>query len=148
MPKPVFFLNGPNLDLLGTREPQLYGSVTLPELEKDAKKRAAELGLSLVFRQSNDEGEIVSWVHEAINGGGGIVINPGGFTTTSVAILDALKAFKGPVIELHVTNIHKRESFRQHSYISLAATCVIAGLGPQGYVFAVDAIAHLIKARG
>jgi 3-dehydroquinate dehydratase-2 len=139
----VYVLNGPNLNLLGKRQPDIYGRETLADVEADCRKLAAELGLTLRFHQSNREYEIIDWIHEAREDAGGIVINPGAFTHTSVAILDALNAFENPVIEVHISNIHKREAFRHHSYVSLRADGVIAGLGVQGYGLALRRIAYL-----
>jgi len=140
--KPIYVLNGPNLNRLGTREPQLYGSTTLAEVE--AMCREAAGGRPLEFRQSNREYELIDWIHEAIDEGCAIVINPAAFTFTSMAILDALKMFPGPVIELHITNIHRREPIYHRSYVSLVATAVIAGLGPRGYAVAVAAALDLV----
>ena len=147
MPKRLYILNGSNLNLLGTREPHLYGSTTLPEVAAQCARRAAEHGLTTVFRQTNSEGKLVDWIQEASKRAVGIVINPAGWTTSSVAVLDALLAFGGPIVEIHVTNIHRRDAFRRHSLVSQAATAVLAGFGPQGYLLAVDAIARLIAAR-
>ncbi|RXT56497.1 3-dehydroquinate dehydratase [Bosea sp. Tri-44] len=141
MSKPIYVLNGPNLNRLGTREPQIYGSTTLAEVE--ALCRQAADGREIVFRQSNREYELIDWIHEAIDGGGAIVINPAAFSFTSIAILDALKMFPGPIVELHISNIHRREAHYHKSYVSLAATAVIAGLGPQGYAVAVKAAIDL-----
>jgi 3-dehydroquinate dehydratase-2 len=140
----IFVLNGPNLNLLGKRQPQIYGHETLADVEVRCEVRAQELGFSLRFHQSNREYELIDWIHEARTEGVGIVINPAAFTHTSVAILDALNAFDGPVIEVHISNVHKRESFRHHSYVSLRADGVVAGLGTDGYVFAVERMARLI----
>ncbi|WP_324132892.1 type II 3-dehydroquinate dehydratase [Bosea sp. (in: a-proteobacteria)] len=142
MTKPIYVLNGPNLNRLGTREPHLYGSTTLAEVE--AMCREAAGGRPLEFRQSNREYELIDWIHEAIDEGCAIVINPAAFTFTSMAILDALKMFPGPVIELHITNIHRREPIYHRSYVSLVATAVIAGLGPRGYAVAVAAALDLV----
>ncbi len=147
MTKPVLILNGPNLNMLGVREPAIYGSTTLADIEATCRERAATHGLDISFRQSNIEGEIVGWIHEAIDGAAGIIINPAAYTHTSVAILDALKMANCPIIELHISNVHQRESFRHHSYVSLAATAVMAGFGVAGYPLAVDAMAGLIAAR-
>jgi 3-dehydroquinate dehydratase-2 len=141
--KPVFVLNGPNLNRLGTREPDIYGTTTLADIE--ALCRAAVPGLAIDFRQSNHEGELVEWVHEAIDKAAAIVINPAAYSFTSIALLDALKMFPGPIIELHISNIHRREAHYHHSYISLAATAVIAGLGAAGYPAAVRAVAALLE---
>jgi len=144
MAKTIYLLNGPNLNLLGTREPEIYGYDTLADVEARARGRATHHGYKLVFRQSNHEGEIVSWIHEAREQAAALVINPAAYTHTSVAILDALKMLAIPVIELHLSNPHKREPFRHHSYVSLAATAIIAGLGAKGYGVAVDAAAELL----
>lgn len=144
MSRLVFVLNGPNLNLLGKRQPHIYGHETLADVERDCRALAAELGLGLRFHQSNREYEIIDWVHEAREIAGGIVINPAAFTHTSVAILDALNTFEGPVIEVHISNVHKRESFRHHSYVSLRADGVIAGLGTQGYQLALRRVAQLV----
>lgn len=147
MARTIHFLNGPNLNLLGVREPEVYGRETLADLEARARARAEAHGLGLLFRQTNAEGQLIDWVHEARENAAALVINPAGYTHTSVALLDALKTLEIPVIELHLSNPHRRESFRHHSYVSLAATGIIAGLGPLGYELAVDAAAALI-ARG
>lgn len=147
MSNPILLINGPNLNMLGTREPHIYGSTTLAEVEDMCRKRAAELGLSIVCKQSNSEAEIVGWIHEAIKGADGIIINPAAFTHTSVAILDALNMIKAPIVELHISNPHKREPFRHHSYVTMAATALICGLGVAGYPIAVSAMAELLKAR-
>lgn len=146
MPKPLHILNGPNLNLLGTREPETYGSATLADAEAGARAAAEAVGLSVEFRQSNSEGTLVDWIQEAREAAAGIVINPGGYSHTSVAILDALAACDCPVIEVHVSNIHRREEFRRHSYVSRRADGVIAGCGVQGYALAVQRIAALIGA--
>ncbi len=138
MTKPIFVINGPNLNRLGKREPEIYGHTTLAEVE--AMCRAAAGERPVVFRQSNWEGQIVDWIHEAIDEGSAIVINPAGLTFTSIPILDALKMFKGPIIELHITNIHRREAIYHKSLISPVATAVIAGLQVHGYVAAITAI--------
>ena len=145
--RPILILNGPNLNLLGTREPHIYGSTTLAEVEDLCRRRAEKRGLTVAFHQSNSEAQIIEWIHEAINGADGIIINPAAFTHTSVAILDALMMVKQPIIELHISNPHKREAFRHHSYITFAATALICGLGVSGYPLAVDAMADLLKAR-
>ena len=131
--------------MLGVREPEIYGATTLAEVEKISEAQAAMRGLIIDFRQSNTEGELVSWIQEAIEKFDGIIINPAAYTHTSVAILDALKMVKGPVIELHISNPHTRESFRHKSYVSLAATGIIAGLGVAGYRVAIDAMAELLN---
>ena len=145
MSKIIYLLNGPNLNLLGTREPEIYGYDTLADVEARARGRASAHGYDLVFRQSNHEGEIVSWIHEAREKGAALIINPAAYTHTSVAILDALKMLNIPIIELHLSNPHKRESFRHLSYVSFAATAVMAGLGAKGYGLAVDAAAALLE---
>jgi 3-dehydroquinate dehydratase-2 len=143
MAKPIFILNGPNLNRLGTREPEIYGRTTLAEIEATCRKAAGET--PVVFRQSNAEWEIIGWIHEAIDeGAAAILINPAGLSFTSVPILDALKMFPRPIIELHISNIHRREATYQHSLMSKAATAVIAGLGADGYPTAVGALLRLI----
>jgi len=145
MTKPIYVLNGPNLNRLGTREPEIYGRTTLAEIE--ALCREAARGRAIEFRQSNAEHEIIGWIHEAIDRGGGIVINPAAFTFTSIAILDALKMFPGPIIELHISNIHRREEIYRQSLVSKVATAVIAGLGARGYAAAVRALSEMIEAE-
>lgn len=147
MSRIVYVLNGPNLNLLGKREPQIYGHETLAEVEAACRAEASRLGLDLRFRQSNAEFQIIDWIHEAREAAGGIVINPAGFTTTSIAILDALQTCDCPIIEVHISNIHRREPFRHESYVSKVATGVIAGLGTQGYGLALQRIARLIDER-
>ncbi|MBP7000249.1 type II 3-dehydroquinate dehydratase [Amaricoccus sp.] len=146
MPRLVYVLNGPNLNLLGKRQPHIYGHETLADVERDCTALAAELGLEIRFLQSNWEGQIVDWIHEAREAAAGIVINPGALTHTSVAVLDALNAFDGTVIEVHISNVHKRESFRHHSYVSLRADGVIAGCGAQGYGFGLRRVAAVAAA--
>jgi 3-dehydroquinate dehydratase-2 len=141
MSKPVFVLNGANLNLLGIREPHLYGSTTLAEVEAMCRERAGQLGITVDCRQTNSEATLVDWVHEAIQAASGILINPAGHSFTSLALADALKVFPGPIVEVHITNVHRREEHYHHSYVSLVATGVIAGLGPQGYLLGLDAIA-------
>ena len=143
----VFVLNGPNLNLLGVREPSIYGRDTLGDVEERCTARAAALGLEIDFRQSNHEGQLVDWIQEARESADGIILNAGALTHTSVALFDALSAADLPVIEVHLSNIFRRESFRHHSYISLAANGVICGLGAQGYELALDAIASLIESE-
>jgi 3-dehydroquinate dehydratase II len=144
MTAPIYVLNGPNLNRLGTREPEIYGSTTLAEVEAMCRKEAGNTALE--FRQSNREYEIIDWVHEAIDRpAAGIVINPAGFSFKSIPILDALKMFPGPIIELHISNIHQREEIYHHSLVSRTATAVIAGLGPRGYKVAVSAMKDMIK---
>jgi 3-dehydroquinate dehydratase II len=140
----VYILNGPNLNLLGKRQPAIYGRETLADVEEACRHVATELGLELQFHQSNREYEIIDWIHEARENAAGIVINPAAFTHTSVAILDALNSFDGPVIEVHISNIHKREAFRHDSYVSGRADGVIAGFGTQGYTLAMRRLATLI----
>lgn len=140
----IFILNGPNLNLLGVREPSVYGRDTLGDIEERCAARAAALGLEIDFRQTNHEGQLVDWIQEARESADGIVLNAGALTHTSVAILDALTAADLPVIEVHLSNIFRREAFRHHSYVSLAANGVICGLGPQGYELALDAAASLV----
>jgi 3-dehydroquinate dehydratase-2 len=142
----LLVLNGPNLNLLGTRQPEIYGRATLDDIAASVVARAGEFGLSVDFRQSNHEGHLVTWVQEARGSAKAIIINPGGLSHTSVALLDALIFTELPVIEVHLSNIHRRESFRHHSFVSAAASGVIVGLGPQGYVLAVDAAANILKA--
>lgn len=141
----IYVLNGPNLNMLGVREPEIYGTETLADLRDRTEKAAAAVGLAIDFRQSNVEGEIVGWVQEARGKAQGIIINAGGYTHTSVAILDALQAVGLPVVEVHLSNIFRRDPFRQHSYISLAATGVICGLGGKGYELAVEAMADILS---
>jgi 3-dehydroquinate dehydratase II len=140
----IFVLNGPNLNLLGVREPQTYGTDTLADIEEACFERAGALGLTVEFRQSNHEGQLIDWIQEARAAAAGIIINPGGYSHSSVAILDALRAAELPIIEVHISNIARRETFRHRSYVSLAATGVIAGLGGHGYVLALEAMARLI----
>jgi 3-dehydroquinate dehydratase-2 len=148
MTKTIYVLNGPNMNLLGTREPEKYGHATLADVEKLCRATAERFGFDIVFRQSNMEGELVNWIQEAhAKKAAGIVINPAGYTTTSIAILDALLAVQMPVIEIHVTNIHARESFRQNSYVSKAAKAVIAGFGIEGYALAIIGLAGLGSAK-
>lgn len=147
MPKPIYVLNGPNLNLLGTREPEIYGTNTLDDVAAATTARAKDHGIGCEFRQSNIEGELVSWVQEARDKASGIIVNAAGFTHTSVALLDALIASDLPVIEVHLSNIFRREEFRHQSYISRAATGVICGLGAQGYTLAVDALAAILKSK-
>lgn len=145
MPIPVFVLNGPNLNMLGRREPGIYGTKTLADIERDAKEAGDRLGLAVDFRQTNHEGELVTWIHEAFDRAKGIVINPGAYTHTSIALHDALRAVSLPTIELHLSNVFARESFRHHSYVSPAATGVICGFGARGYALALEAIRPLVE---
>ncbi|WP_071798284.1 type II 3-dehydroquinate dehydratase [Natronohydrobacter thiooxidans] len=146
MPK-VFILNGPNLNLLGQRQPEIYGHETLDDVARACAAEGAALGLEVDFRQSNHEGALVEMIHEARQAAQGIVINAGAYTHTSVAILDALNAYDGPVIELHISNIHKREPFRHHSYVAARADAMIAGCGTQGYLLALMHLARRLDAR-
>jgi 3-dehydroquinate dehydratase-2 len=139
----IYVLNGPNLNRLGQREPEIYGSTTLQQVEASCRQAAGERPLE--FRQTNHEGQLVDWIHEAIDRGAGIVINPAGYSFTSIAILDALKMFHGPIVELHITNIHRRESLYHRSLVSKVATAVIAGLGADGYAVAVRAIEQMLR---
>lgn len=141
----IFVLNGPNLNLLGQREPEIYGSTTLEEIRGWCEAEASELGLAIEFRQSNFEGEIVESIHDARKAAAGIVINPAAYTFTSIAILDALKMFDGPKIELHISNVHKREDIYHNSLVSRTATAVMAGFGAYGYRLALRAIAEMTK---
>jgi 3-dehydroquinate dehydratase-2 len=143
----ILVLNGPNLNLLGTRQPEIYGRASLADVEKSCRRRAGELGVGLEFRQSNHEGELIDWIQQARGKMAGIVINPAGYSHSSVALLDALVACELPVIEVHLSNIFKREAFRHHSFVSEAARGVICGLGPRGYLLALDALADIIAAK-
>lgn len=138
MTKPIYILNGPNLNRLGLREPQIYGTTTLAEVETMCRDAAGDRGVE--FRQTNSEERLIDWVHEAIDRAAGIIINPAAFTFTSLALFDALKMFDGPIIELHITNIHRREAVYHHSHVSKVATAVMAGLGAEGYAVAVKAM--------
>ena len=148
MAKTIYVLNGPNLTLLGTREPQFYGRSTLADVEKLCRTAAERHGFALVFRQSNHEGQIIDWINEArAEKAAGLIINPAGHTTTSVAILDALLAMESPIVEVHITNIHAREEFRRHSYVSRAARAVVCGFGINGYALAIAGLASLLGAK-
>jgi 3-dehydroquinate dehydratase-2 len=152
MPAKILVLNGPNLNLLGAREPAIYGRETLATIEKACRKRARALGVAVEFRQSNWEGELVDWIQAAGHGAraaraDAIVINAGAYSHTSVAILDALLAAGLPVVEVHMSNVHRREPFRHHSYVSQAAVGVISGLGALGYELAVEAAARRLAAK-
>jgi 3-dehydroquinate dehydratase II len=141
----VFILNGPNLNMLGTREPEIYGAETLKDIEKAAKAHGKTLGLTVQFRQSNVEGELVGWIQEARTKAEALILNAGAYTHTSIAILDALRALdKIPVIEVHLSNIFRREEYRKHSYVSEAATGMISGFGSHGYILALDAAKKLV----
>lgn len=144
MSRLVYLLNGPNLNLLGKRQPAVYGYETLAEVESDCRRVASELRLELEIHQSNSEAQVIDWIHAARERAGGIVINPGAYAHTSIAIFDALATCEFPIIEVHISNIHKRETFRHHSYVSLAASGVIAGFGTQGYQLALQRIGRLI----
>ena len=144
----VFVLNGPNLNMLGVREPSIYGGKSLKEIEADCIAAGEAQGLAVDFRQTNHEGVLVDWIQEAGTGAAGIVMNPGAYTHTSVALQDAIRAAGRPVIEVHLSNIFAREAFRHHSYVSPVATGVICGLGPTGYILALGAMKHLIARSG
>jgi len=141
----IYVLNGPNLNLLGEREPEIYGHETLADVETACRQTAAALTLDIRFHQSNAEFQIIDWIHEARKHAHGVVINPAAFTHTSVAILDALNTCAFPIIEVHISNMHKRESFRHRSFVSQVASGVIAGFGTQGYTLALQRIAHLLE---
>lgn len=147
MSSTVFILNGPNLNLLGTRQPEVYGYETLEDIRRLCEEHAAALGLTVDFRQTNHEGELVTWVQEARTAARGLIVNAAAYTHTSVALLDALLAVDRPVVEVHLSNIHKREPFRHHSYVSKAAQGMICGFGSHGYVLALDALARLIQSQ-
>jgi 3-dehydroquinate dehydratase II len=141
----IYVLNGPNLNLLGQREPDIYGRTTLADIEKMTAAQAKKHGLATIFRQSNHEGELVEWIHEARNKAAGLIINAGAYTHTSVALHDALRAVECPIIEVHLSNTFAREEFRRHSHISPVATGLIVGFGAESYVLAIDAVASLIE---
>ena len=143
--KRLMILNGPNLNLLGVREPHIYGTTTLSQIKENCEKLAAHLGLELAFHQSNHEGQLVDWIQSARETADAIIINPAGYSFTSIAILDAIKAFEGPVVEVHISNIHARDKFHRHSKISSVATAVISGLGPNGYFAAMHALTQMKK---
>ena len=143
--KPIYILNGPNLNLLGLRQPEIYGHETLADVAEACAGLAEDLGLTISFHQSNHEGALVDLIQEARGKAAGIIINPAAYTHTSVAILDALHAFDGPVLEVHISNVHKREAFRHHSYVSQRADGVIAGFGTEGYLLALRRMARLTK---
>ncbi|MFN4088321.1 MAG: type II 3-dehydroquinate dehydratase [Alphaproteobacteria bacterium] len=145
MTLPVLVLNGPNLNMLGVRQPEVYGRQTLADVEAMCRARAAELGLGLDFRQTNAEAELIGWVQAARGSASAVIINPAAFTHTSIALLDALLLLDVPVIEVHLSNVHRRESFRRHSYVSQAAQGVICGFGARGYILAIDAAAALLQ---
>jgi 3-dehydroquinate dehydratase-2 len=143
----IYVLNGPNLNLLGRRQPEIYGTETLADVEAKCRSTSAAAGLSIRFLQSNAEHDLIGWIHEAREEARGIVINPAAFSHSSVAVLDALNAFDGPVIEIHISNTHRRESFRHHSFVSQRADAVITGCGVYGYVLALLHMAEHLKAR-
>ena len=138
--KPVYILNGPNLNMLGLREPHIYGSETLDDVRRMVEEHARDLGLAVSFRQTNSEGELVGWIQEARSGASGIIMNAGAYTHTSIALLDALTAAEVPVVEVHLSNVFRREPFRHHSYVSPAAFGVLCGFGPKGYLLALDGL--------
>jgi 3-dehydroquinate dehydratase II len=140
----ILILNGPNLNMLGVRQPEVYGRETLGDIEAACRERAAELGVELDFRQSNHEGDLVDWIQEARGNADGIIINAGALSHTSIAVLDALLSCEIPVVEVHLSNIHAREPFRHHSYVSKAATGLICGFGGAGYLYALSAVAKII----
>lgn len=145
--KPIYVLNGPNLNMLGLREPSIYGAETLKDVEALCRARGTELGIAIDFRQSNIEGELVGWIHEARDKASGIAINAGAYTHTSIALHDALKAAELPAVELHLSNVHKRESFRHHSYLAPAVNGVIAGFGIHSYALAISALVTIITSQ-
>jgi 3-dehydroquinate dehydratase II len=147
MTSTVLILNGPNLNLLGKRQPNIYGRETLADVEAQCRALAGELGLTIEFKQSNAEHHLIDWIHEARESAAGIIINPAAFTHSSIAILDALSACEFPILEVHISNVHRREAFRQHSYVSLIATGLIAGFGVQGYALALRHMAHLLAKK-
>ena len=143
--KRLMILNGPNLNLLGVREPHIYGTTTLAQIKENCEQHAAHLGLALSFHQSNHEGELVDWIQSARQTADAIIINPAGYSFTSIAILDAIKAFEGPVLDVHISNIHARDEHHRHSKISSVPTGVICGLGPYGYIAAMQALGEMTK---
>jgi 3-dehydroquinate dehydratase II len=145
MAKDILVLNGPNLNMLGLRQPEVYGSATMADVESQCRALAKDLKVFLRFAQSNAEAELIGWIHEARKTASAIIINPGAFSHTSIAILDALNTFEGPVLEVHISNIHKRESFRHHSYVSHRADGVIAGCGVEGYQLALRRVVSLLN---
>lgn len=147
MSKLIYILNGPNLNLLGKRQPDIYGHETLEDVGVQCQKVATSAGLSQKMLQSNHEGQIIDWIHDARDDAAGIIINPGALTHTSIAILDALSAFDGPVIEVHISQVHKREAFRHKSFVSLRADAVMAGFGTHGYALAMQHMAHLLGGK-
>ena len=147
MATPILILNGPNLNLLGKRQPEIYGHETLANVEARCLALAVELDLAVTFRQSNAEFQIIDWIHEGRETAAGLIINPAALTHTSVAILDALKTFDGPILEVHISNVHSREPFRHHSYVSAAASGVMAGFGTHGYLLAMRHMAHVLAGK-
>ena len=147
MSRLIYILNGPNLNLLGKRQPHIYGHETMADVETQCRAEAAKARLDVRFHQSNREYELIDWIHESRETAAGIVINPAAFTHTSIAILDALNTVEFPIIEVHISNVHKREAFRHHSYVSGVASGVIAGFGTQGYTLAVQRLARLIDEK-
>lgn len=143
----ILILNGPNLNMLGTRQPEVYGRETLADVEESCRRHGRSRGLDVDCRQSNSEGELVTWIQEARNSHDGIIINPGAYSHTSIAIMDAFLAVGLPLIEVHLSNIHRREPFRHHSYVSKVADAMICGLGSQGYLMALDAMARRLNAE-
>lgn len=148
MPKPIYMLSGPNLNLLGSREPHIYGATTLEDIRRACEARARALGHSLVFRQTNHEGELIDWVQEARDGANALVINPAGYGHTSIALLDALKMLAIPIIECHLSNPAAREDFRHSTYVSLAATGIVSGFGAHSYELALEAAVGLLRSPG
>jgi len=146
MPQKILLLNGPNLNMLGTRQPEIYGATTLADVERDVIEQAATHGLACEARQSNYEGQLVDWIQQARDAYVAIIINPGAYSHTSVAILDALNVFEGPVAEVHISDIHAREPFRHHSYVSHRADIVIVGQGVAGYGLALSRVSEMLKA--
>jgi 3-dehydroquinate dehydratase-2 len=144
MAETILILNGPNLNLLGQREPDIYGRTTLPDIEAMCLREAARLGIEVDCRQSNSEGELVSWVQQVSGRFAGLILNAGAYSHTSIALLDALRSLREPLIEVHLSNIYQRETFRQHSYVSLAAKGIICGFGPRGYLMALSALAAML----
>jgi len=146
-PVKILILNGPNLNLLGIREPDIYGRETLADIEKRCVQKAKVLRFEITMRQSNHEGELIAWIHEAVTKWSAIIINPAAYTHTSVAIMDALKLVNCPIVEVHISNIYQRETFRHHSYVSPVATGVICGFGSAGYEVALEAISGLLRKK-
>jgi 3-dehydroquinate dehydratase-2 len=148
MTSTVLILNGPNLNLLGKRQPHIYGHETLADIEAQCRALAGELGLTIDFKQSSAEHHLIDWIHEARESAAGIIINPAALTHSSIAILDALSACEFPILEVHISNVHRREAFRHHSYVSLAAAGVMAGFGAHGYQLALRHMAYLLGRKG